>query len=39
MEPIVLREILNVFNLPQSYLRDVGLDEEFFDSLPEELQQ
>lgn len=26
-------------NLPQTFLRDVGLDEEFFDSLPEDLQQ
>lgn len=25
--------------LPQTFLRDVGLDEEFFDSLPEDLQQ
>ena len=28
-----------MFNLPQTFLRDVGLDEEFFDSLPEDLQQ
>ena len=28
-----------MLGLPQSFLRDVGLDEEFFDSLPEDLQQ
>lgn len=26
-------------NLPQTFLRDVGLDEQLFDSLPEDLQQ
>ena len=28
-----------MLGLPQTFLRDVGLDEEFFDSLPEDLQQ
>lgn len=28
-----------MMGLPQTFLRDVGLDEEFFDSLPEDLQQ
>lgn len=28
-----------MMGLPQTFLRDVGLDQEFFDSLPEDLQQ
>ena len=28
-----------MMGLAQTFLRDVGLDEEFFDSLPEDLQQ
>lgn len=35
----IQREILAMLQLPQTFLRDVGLDEEFFDSLPEDLQQ
>jgi hypothetical protein len=30
---------LNVFGLPQTFLRDAGIDEQSFDSLPEEFQQ
>ena len=38
-QPPRQREILTMLQLPQTFLRDVGLDEEFFDSLPEDLQQ
>lgn len=30
---------MNIYGLSQTFLRDVGLDEELFDALPEDLQQ
>jgi hypothetical protein len=37
--PVRDREILRIFGLPQTFLRDAGIDEESFDCLPEDFQQ
>ena len=38
VEPPKHRQALEMMGLPQTFLQEAGIDEQFFDSLPQDLQ-